>query len=103
MFAEKPRHARVEVAVNGCPVEARRHVVANARYGGCELRRARRQESNVARRQGVNVVFIRAGSTTPLSFPSFNTKSSRRIRSAGRDRKTDSSSLREASLPLSPG
>src|SRR5450631_2273346 len=55
MFAEKPRHAQIEFAVERCSVEARRHVGAKARYGGRELRRARCQESEMASRHDMNV------------------------------------------------
>src|SRR5262249_40505704 len=54
LLAEEPRHARVEFAVKGCPVEARRHVRANARDGGPELPPARAQECEVAGRHDMD-------------------------------------------------
>ena len=59
MFPKEPNNARVEIAVKGCPVEARRHVRANARDCRRQLRRARRQEGKVTGRNGVNVGLAR--------------------------------------------
>ncbi len=55
LFAEKPCDARIEFAVECCPVEARGHIGANARYGGHEFRRAWRQEDKVAGRHDTDV------------------------------------------------
>src|SRR5256885_16757836 len=55
LFAEEPHHARIEFAVERSSIEARRRVGANSRYRGCELRRARREESKVAGRHGVDL------------------------------------------------
>jgi hypothetical protein len=38
MFPKEPNNARVEIAVKGCPIEARRHVGTNTRYCSRELR-----------------------------------------------------------------
>jgi hypothetical protein len=55
MFAEELYHARVEIAVEGYPIEVRRVIGADARYGGRKLRRAGRQECKVAGGHDVNV------------------------------------------------
>ena len=69
VFTEKPRDARIEFAVERCPVEARGLVGANARYGGRELRRARCQERKVAGRYDMNVRFSREGCERRAPWP----------------------------------
>src|ERR1700756_1409416 len=58
MRAKEADDARIEVAVKGGPVETGR-VGANARDGGGELRRAGRQECEVAGRDDMNVRLAR--------------------------------------------
>ena len=58
MLPKEPQDARVEVAVKGCPIEARR-IGAEARQVGGKLRRARRQECEVASRHDMNLGLAR--------------------------------------------
>lgn len=56
---EKPLDARVEIAVEGCPIETRWHVGANARYGRGEFWLAGRKKCEVPRWHYANVGLAR--------------------------------------------
>src|SRR3954453_23467099 len=58
MLSKESYNARVENAVKGCPVEAR-HIGANPRDGGRELRRAGRQECKMSGRYDMNLGLAR--------------------------------------------
>src|SRR4051794_30769376 len=58
MLSKESYNARVEIAVKGCPVEAR-HIGANPRYRGRELLRAGRQECKMSGRHEMNLGLAR--------------------------------------------
>jgi hypothetical protein len=64
MLAKEPYDAGVEVAVKGCPVEARR-VGAKAWQAGGKLLRALRQEREVASRHDMKLGLARQGIQDP--------------------------------------
>lgn len=55
LFSKEPYHARVEVTMEGSPIEVGRVIIANAWHSRRKLLRARRQERVMTRRNDVNV------------------------------------------------